>query len=81
MYHPNNFQNHQQQQDLNPNFISQASHQPHNLYNLQSVASSSLLAPVSFLSSAANLYKNVNSDINADLMDETTQDGFPDNSF
>ena len=80
MYH--NFQNHQQQQQyLNPNFINQASHQPHNLYNLQSVASSSLLAPVSSLSSAANLYKNVNSDINADLMDETTQDGFPDNSF
>jgi len=81
MYHPNNFQNHQQQQYLNPNFINQASHQPHNLYNLQSVASSSSPAPVSSLSSTADLYKNVNSDINVDLMDETTQDGCPHNSF
>ena len=63
--------------------MNQASHQPHNLYNLQSVASSSSSspAPVSSLSSTADLYKNVNSDINADLMDETTQDGCPHNSF
>jgi hypothetical protein len=75
MYHPNNIQIHQQQQYLNPNFTNQTSHQPHNLYNLQSVASSSSL------SSTADLYKNVNSDINVDLIDETTQDGCPDNSF
>ena len=81
MYHPNNIQIHQQQQYLNPNFTNQTSHQPHNLYNLQSVASSSSPAPVSSLSSTADLYKNVNSDINVDLIDETTQDGCPDNSF
>lgn len=64
--------------DKEKNFINQASHQPHNLYNLQSVTSS---APVSSLSSTADLYKNVNSDINVDLIDETTQDGCPVNSF